>query len=188
MPEPTTPVMDGTPAPDELADLPPETNGEPPSTLTLLSRDQIRNSQDIVVERVAVPEWGGAVMVRAMTGTERDAFEQSLVVGHGRAQRVQLHNVRARLCSITIIDPATNRRMFTDRDVEWLGTKSSAALDRVYEVAARLSKITDKDVEELVGNSESGPSDDSSLDLPLRSFTAPRTNSPNDSHQGSFRS
>ena len=39
--------------------------------------------------------------------------------------------------------------MFTDADVVALGAKSAAALDRIYDVATRLSGITDEDVEEI---------------------------------------
>jgi hypothetical protein len=45
--------------------------------------------------------------------------------------------------------------------VEALGKKSAAALNRVFEVAQRLSGITDDDVEELAKNSVGGPSDGS---------------------------
>jgi hypothetical protein len=43
-------------------------------------------------------------------------------------------------------------------DINTLGQKSAAALDRVYEVAARLSKISKEDVDELAKNSGKGRS------------------------------
>ena len=39
--------------------------------------------------------------------------------------------------------------VFHDGDIDALAGKSGAALDRLYEVAARLSGIGDQDVEEL---------------------------------------
>ena len=44
-----------------------------------LSRDDILKAADNEPEEVDVPEWGGSVLVRGMTGRERDAFEVSLM-------------------------------------------------------------------------------------------------------------
>ena len=44
----------------------------------MLTKDQILKSDDLPSEEVSVPEWGGSVMVRSMTGYERDQFEQSV--------------------------------------------------------------------------------------------------------------
>lgn len=135
------------------------------SKVTILGREQILSAQDLEKELVEVKEWGGAVYVRALTGAERDAFEQSLVeervVGRGRRQEttrtVNMRNARAKLCALTICDEQ-GERLFTDADVQDLGKKSAAALTRVYEVAARLSGLTDEDMEELTGNSDDDPS------------------------------
>lgn len=141
------------------------------SNVVLLSREQILEAQDLEKELVEVPEWGGAVYVRALTGTERDAFEQSMVetrtVRKGRKQEtvreMRLQNLRARLCALTICDE-DGTRLFNDSDVHALGRKSASALNRVFEVAQRLSGLTDEDVEELAGNSEDGQSGDSTTD------------------------
>lgn len=130
------------------------------AAVELLSRDAIMSVDDMDYEIVDVPEWGGKVRVRSMTGSERDAFEASLVKGTGKQQRVSVENIRAKLVALTVVDMEGNR-IFNDKDITFLGRKSAAALDRVYEVSARLSKISKEDVDELAGNSESGHSDDS---------------------------
>lgn len=123
---------------------------------TLLTRDQVKSTTDkMVIEFVDVPEWGGTIGVRGITGKERDAYESSMLKGQGRKQRVVTDNVRAKLVSLSACD-AEGKQIFDPKDAEWLGSKSAAALQRVYEVAARLSRITDEDIEELVKNSESG--------------------------------
>ena len=134
-----------------------------------LTRDAILASQDIQVEQVEVPEWGGMVMVRGMSGTERDAFEDSLIskaTGNRKQRRkeptkLDLANVRAKLCAWCIVDEK-NKRIFTDTDVAALGAKSAAALDKVFEVAQRLSGISDDDVEEMAGDMLGNPTDGSS--------------------------
>ena len=117
----------------------------------LLTRDEILKAQDLPTERVAVPEWGGELLVRGLTGAERDAFEQSIVETRGKNTRMNLRNIRAKLVALCCVDEQGNR-LFSDEDAELLGRKSAAALNRVFEVAQRLSGLRPEDVEELAGN------------------------------------
>ena len=125
--------------------------------MTLLSKTAILAAQDLQTEDVEVPDWGGAVRVRSFTGRERDAFESSMVRGDGRDRKVDLTNMRARLVGLTIIDE-TGQRLFTDEEVDLLGAKSGAALDRVFAVAQKLNGLSGADVEELSKNSSGVPS------------------------------
>ena len=101
----------------------------------MLTREQILGSDDLPREEVDVPEWGGKVQVRTMTGTDRDAFEASLVDKDGKFE-----NVRARLVALTLCDK-TGARLFNDSDIQVLGGKSAKALDRVFSVAQRMNGI-----------------------------------------------
>ena len=118
-----------------------------------LKRDQILNVDDSKTEEVDVPEWGGTVLIKMMTGTERDAFEASITQNKHGSRVVGTENIRAKLVSKCVIDPDTKELMFTPGDIEALGKKSSAALDRIFSAATKLSKITEEDVEELEKNS-----------------------------------
>lgn len=131
--------------------------------MALLTRDQILAADDLKRETLEVPEWGGEVIVRSLTGTERDAFEDSVVKQRGNSRELNLRNARARLVSLSLIDEAGNK-LFTDKDVDLLGRKSAAALDRVFAAAQRLSGLTEQDIDELAKNSESGQSDSSTSD------------------------
>lgn len=122
-----------------------------------LTRDAILGARDLPTEDVEVPEWGGTVRVRGLTGTERDAFEQSIARRKGKNVELNLRNVRAKLVALSVVDEQGNR-IFSEADVDALGQKSAAALDRIFRVAQRLSGLTDEDVEELTGNSLSIPS------------------------------
>ena len=99
------------------------------------------DTDDLPRELVNVPEWGGDVFVRTMTGTDRDAFEASLIGKEGR-----MENVRARLVSLTLCNEA-GERMFDDAEIAALGKKSARALDRVFSVAQRLNGIGTEQVE-----------------------------------------
>ena len=128
--------------------------------MALLTRSAILAAQDIQTEEVEVPEWGGSVMVRGMTGAERDAFEESVLTGRGKNRNVNLRNFRARLVVKSVVDKKGDR-LFTMADIDALGAKSAAALGRCFDVATRLSGMSDEDVEELTKNSEDGQSDGS---------------------------
>ena len=123
-----------------------------------LSRADILGADDLPKKEVSVPEWGGHVWVRTMTGTERDAFEAALLNGESKA--TNLGNIRARMASMTLCDDV-GERLFVAEDIEELGAKSAAALDRVFAVAQELNHFGDKDVEDLAKNLGAAPSGDS---------------------------
>lgn len=129
----------------------------------LLTKEQILDAQDLETREVEVPEWGGVVLVKGMTGVERDDFEAQMIVGKGKNTTVNMKNVRAKLVAASVVDE-DGQRLFTDQDVQALGKKSAAALDRVFAVAQRLSKIGKDDIEELAKNLPDDLSDNSGLD------------------------
>jgi hypothetical protein len=115
---------------------------------TFLSRDAILGADDRRYEIVEVVEWGGAVKLRSLTGTERDDFEAKSVVGKGENQRMNYRNMRARLVTLSAVDEQ-GEPLFNQADVIKLGSKSAAALDRLFDAARKLSGIGDDDVKEL---------------------------------------
>ena len=125
-----------------------------------LSKKDILTADDLKREVVSVPEWGGDVNVRGMTGAERDKFESGIVEQRGKEQSVNLANIRAKLASLTICDD-DGKRLFSEQDVQALSQKSAAALQRIFAVAQRLSGIGDDDVKELVGEMAENPTADS---------------------------
>lgn len=87
----------------------------------MLTRDQIFAAQDIPPpEKVDVPEWGGDVYIRVMTGAERNAWDLSTITitGSGKQTKVtpNLKDSRAKLLVLTLCDE-TGKRLFTDQDV-----------------------------------------------------------------------
>lgn len=127
----------------------------------LLSREQIIGADDRKTEDVAVPEWGGTVRVRALSGAERDAYEAGIVSLRGDGTKsVNLKNLRGRLVSLSCVDE-DGARLFTDEDAIALGDKSASALERVFDVARKLSGLSEDDVEELAEGFAPAPNDGS---------------------------
>jgi hypothetical protein len=145
---------------------------------THIGRRAILAAHDLEIEEVEVPEWGTWVRVRGLTGAERDAYEASLLGGTEKdaiaGSRTEpagpapsrsagaagtawpggglaLRNARARLVALCCIDEH-GRRLFSDDDVDELGNKSAAALNRLFETACRLSGLSAADLAELSKN------------------------------------
>lgn len=117
----------------------------------LLSKDDILKADDIKAETVGVPEWGGEVLVRPLSGRERDQYEADSYVQRNGQMEVDPRNARARLVVMCVVD-GDGKPLFTRDDVAALGEKSAAALDRIFTAAARLSGLSEADQKELEGN------------------------------------
>ncbi len=128
-----------------------------------LTREQILEVKDLQFEDVEVPEWGGTLRVRGLTGIERDRFEDAILDQRGKNVKVKMTNMRARLVALSVVDEQ-GQALFTQTDIGVLGRKSAAALQRVFNVAQRLSGFSDEDLEELAKNSSDAQSDDSISD------------------------
>lgn len=113
-----------------------------------LKREDILKAQDLPRKSVDVPEWGGSVLVRGLSGVERDAFEASVVSQEGKRQVVNMKNLRARLVALACVDEE-GKALFAPEDAEALGKKSASALERVFKMAQKLSGMTEDDMKEL---------------------------------------
>ncbi len=120
----------------------------------LLSKADILSADDLVTERVAVPEWGGEVIVAVMSAADRDLLELS--VPDSGTKKERFANLRARTVALTAVDEQ-GQRLFTMEDVEALGKKSCRALRRLYNVASRLNGLGAEEVEELIKKSDPSP-------------------------------
>ena len=123
-----------------------------------LSKDDILKAPGPGTEIVRCPEWGGEVAVRGMTGRQRDEFELASLKHERDGNMVpDQRNLRARLIIWCVVDEDTGERLFTEADLEELGDKSAAPLVRIAEAAARLSGLSEDDVEELAESNFDGP-------------------------------
>lgn len=127
----------------------------------MLTRDDILKASDIKVE--SVKAWGGTVYVKGMTGRERDQFEASIITIRGKSQSINLENVRAKLCVMTLCDK-DGVRLFADADLVALSEKSAVELQKIFAVAQRLSGITADDVKDLTEGLKDSPFEDSPSD------------------------
>lgn len=125
-----------------------------------LTKDMIFKAQDIETVELQIPEWGGAVFVRGMTGHERDKYESSLYQQRGKNQQLNLRNARTKMVVLCTVDQE-GKRIFDDKEIGRLSQKSARAIDRIFDLARELSGMTDEDIDELTKNSEEANFDDS---------------------------
>lgn len=117
------------------------------STAKILTKAEIFASSDLKSEKVDMPEWGGAVYVRPMTGDERDRWEDYCVSMQNKSSA----GIMQLLVSMTVVDEA-GENIFTKDDIADLGKKSAAAISRLFVVSRNLSAITKYDLENLAKN------------------------------------
>lgn len=157
--------------------------------MTLLSKEAIFAQRDIKYEDVEVPEWGGAVRLRSLTGEERDDYEASMVRQVGNKAKANLRNMRAKLVALSAVNE-DGSPLFDPADLMRLGQRNSAALDRLFEACQRLSGLSEDDVKELEegfapapnGAPISGSLSPSAAQLPNSSHAFPAANSLSGSH------
>lgn len=131
----------------------PTTNGHRP-----VSREQIKAADDYQTKWIPVPEWGGDILIKSLTGAERDRYEATVVEYKGDKRKVNLTNLRARFVQITAINE-DGTLLFGEADIPWLTRKNAKVLERVFKEAQALSGMTDEDMDELVANLDQAASE-----------------------------
>jgi len=125
-------------------------------------RDQVINASDSRTETVVVPEWGDAkIEVRAFTIAEQVKFYATVTTGRGSDTKIDRGRFAVQLVLQTAYDPDTGSRLFEAADADMLSKKSAKAVGRVFDVAARLSGLSDDAVGEAEAALKGTASDDS---------------------------
>ena len=133
----------------------------------MLDRDTILNANDHeAFQDVEVPEWGGTVRVKIMSGAERDEYD-SYVVKQSKFQggKVQINTkgLRAKLLTMVLVKE-DGTKLFTPQDIPALLAKSGIVLDRLSKIADKLNGLSESTAEELLKNSVSAQSEDGGSD------------------------
>lgn len=126
---------------------------------SLLSKDEILGMDDISTEEVTIPEWKGrTVLICGLTAAAKNAYQSSLVEINGKSRKMKLENSTAKLLQKCLVDEK-RQPLFSETEILRLGTKSAAVLERLAEVASRLSGMDEEENEQLLKNSEAAQSD-----------------------------
>jgi hypothetical protein len=113
-----------------------------------LDRKSILAANDVKLEKTPVPEWGGDVYLRVISGADRDRFEESYADQKMKAFRI-------RFLLLTLCDDS-GERLFKDEEAELLGKKSSVVINRLFEAGWKLNAFSQEAVDALGEGSPSG--------------------------------
>lgn len=125
-----------------------------------LSAEEILAAEDLETVEVDVPEWGGTVLVRPFTATERDRYELAIREAARNPDNAQ---IRAQFAGRVMVDEQ-GKRLFSDREVGKLGEKSAAPLDRIIDTVRELSGMSKGAADRAAEGFGNAPSDGSSSD------------------------
>jgi hypothetical protein len=106
--------------------------------MSLLTKDQILNAQDLDYKDVEVPEWGGTIRLWALSAGEAIAFAETL---DGPAK----NSSNVRILSLCVGDEQGNR-LFTTADLEALKKKNVRVFTRVAREAIKLNGFEEEKV------------------------------------------
>jgi hypothetical protein len=131
--------------------------------MTFLTRDAIVEADDTEYDEVECPEWGGKVRLRSIRGTQRDAYEQSLIVEKSGSRSMNLRNARAKLIFLCAVDES-GRLLFNADDLNALGRKNAKPLDRLFDACRALAGLSEEDVDKLTEDFGAARSDEGTSD------------------------
>jgi len=109
----------------------------------MLTKEQILSKREL--DHQDVECFGGTVRVRAMTAAAKDRFEQLYAA---KSKKGIIPNLRAFFLVHCIVDEK-GELMFGLEDVDALGEQGAAEIDKLFEVAQKLSGLTAEDEETL---------------------------------------
>lgn len=107
--------------------------------MSSLNREAILAADDRPVEQVDVPEWGGAVNVRALSGEQRGKIEQ--LAYDIQQDKASVADMYVQLALWSVVDGA-GERLFDASDHDALAQKSGTALEKIGLRAMRISGLS----------------------------------------------
>jgi hypothetical protein len=113
--------------------------------MKILNLEDIRSADDTGAVEVEIPEWGGAVYVRGLTGGERAEIEEQV------QKNLSMRNLKIDLTLKCTLD-ADGNRIFTKAEKSLLLNKSSTAIEKIFNKVFELSGLTPEGEEIAEGN------------------------------------
>jgi hypothetical protein len=132
--------------------------------MAYLDREAILAADDAETKDIPIPEWGGVVKIRSISGRARDQFEASLREGKGKNADVNLRNLRARLIVMCAVNEDGTKMFAQEGDVNRLGAKNAKPLDRLFDACKDMIGMSEEDVETYTEDFGQSPDEDSSTD------------------------
>tara|TARA_Y100001968_G_C19321768_1_gene699667 strand:- start:119 stop:472 length:354 start_codon:yes stop_codon:yes gene_type:complete len=115
-----------------------------------LSKDAILAAKDTDVHEVDVPEWGGSILLRSMTGAQRNNYEH-WAHKQSNLKSPDYRGIRERLIISCAVD-ADGKPLFTEDDLAALSDKNSEVIDRLHAKCRLICGMDDEAIEDAAKN------------------------------------
>jgi hypothetical protein len=96
------------------------------------------------MKKLDIPDLGGHVFLKGLSGRERDEFEIGLRTPKGELRP----NIRARAAVVSLCDEQ-GVRLFTSDDIRLVGEMRADILQNIFNAFQAVNGMTDADVKEL---------------------------------------
>ena len=120
-----------------------------------LGRDQLLAKTKRRFSEVTLPD-GDTVRIRSLTERERSKYESETLNKKGELNQVKLADAKRRLIALCVVDSDGNAILSAD-DVRALEEVDSAVTQSLYDAIRQHCGFDQRDVEELVKNSDAAP-------------------------------
>lgn len=118
--------------------------------MTLLDRAAFFAAEDAKHEDIPVPQLGGSIRIRVLSGAARDAFNEYVRTDDDGARKPASATGAALLVATCI--NADGEPMFSMEDIDLIREKSAAALDVLAAAAMRINGMGAKAEEDAAKN------------------------------------
>ena len=118
----------------------------------MLDKNAILAAADLKSQDIDVPEWGGTVRVKTLSGIERERFLATVAATEPGTDPNQRMGILIRHLLVTTLVGEDGLRLFSDDDVDTLGTKSAEVLQRLFIVAQTLNGLGAKAQDNITKN------------------------------------
>jgi hypothetical protein len=119
-----------------------------------LTREQILSNKSFRSKTIEIPEWGGEVRLKAMSGADREAMES--VVSEDVGGKLQIKkgvSYMAEMLLRTWCDDDGNL-LFKPDEINLIQEKDSVILARIFKVAAEVNGLSGDEEKVIEKNSE----------------------------------
>lgn len=123
------------------------------------TKDKIRGAPDLKSEKIHVDEWDVDILVKAMTGHSRAWMLQQVTDEKGKIDNPKFQFYLMMECCF---DVETGEKLFTPDDRWLMEEKAFVPIERICNLAMRLSGIGKRAEEVLAKNSNSATLNDTS--------------------------
>lgn len=124
-------------------------------------RDEILKKVDLAEETVYIPQWETYLIVRALSASERSRVVRMAFDDKGNPKFDS--GLIGPLLIASVRDPETKEKVFTPDDMDALLEKNAQALQKLFEVAARLAGLDTMAAKRAEKNSFGATESDSSI-------------------------